>query len=293
LVFNIQHYSLADGPGIRTTVFLKGCPLSCWWCHNPESQSTRPEVITVEGRCIQCGECRTACPEDALDELSTGTERCIRCGACVAACPTGARQMVGREMTITQVMAEVLKDRIFYEEGKGGMTVSGGEPLTQPEFVVALLRAARTQGIHSALDTCGFARREALLVAASLADVVLYDLKMLDDARHRRFTGVSNVEILENLRALSERHANIWLRIPIVPGITDGPADVRALGELAAALRGVRQVCLLTYHKTGVPKYGRLDRTCRLADVDPPSPQEMERLAAELKVMGLDVKIGG
>jgi len=297
LVFNIQKYSIHDGPGIRTTVFLKGCPLDCWWCHNPESQSSQPQVTVVPGHCVQCGECWEVCP---LHEFHPDRhlphvdhEHCLRCGQCVAACPTGARQMIGRRMSVAEVLAEVLQDRLFYDESRGGVTISGGEPLLQLPFVRDLLAACRAEGLHTALDTCGFARAEDLLEIAALTDLFLYDLKMMDDARHRQYTGVPNELILRNLQLLSTVHQQIWIRVPIIPGVNDDAVNLDATAQFVATLRGVRQVTLLPYHELGVHKAARLGRARRLGPVDAPAPEHLERLANHFRSRGLPVQAGG
>jgi len=289
-VFNVQRYSLHDGPGIRTTVFLKGCPARCLWCHNPESQSFAPEVLVVETRCVSCGTCATVCAHGAPPP---GSSLCTACGACVEACPAGARQLAGRETTVEEVVEEVLRDRVFYEESGGGVTFSGGEPLAQPGFLAALLAACRGASLHTAVDTCGFAARDRLLALASLVDLFLFDVKLLDDARHRRFTGLPATPILDNLRALAGAHGNVWIRVPVVPGHTDAEADVAATAALAASLPGVRKVCLLPYHRTGAPKAPRLGRLSALPDLAPPPPGHLEALAALFRDRGLAVQIGG
>ena len=286
LVFNLQRYSLQDGPGIRTTVFLKGCPLRCWWCHNPEGLAAAPEIVVMSERCIKCGKCREACPVTAAGGDCTG------CGACADACPTAARQRVGRPMTVADVLAEVLKDRIFYDESGGGVTFSGGEPLAQPEFLLELLQACRAREIPTAVDTCGFAARDDLLAAARWTDLFLYDLKILDDARHRQYTGISNVTILENLAALGRVHRNIWVRVPVVPGFNDAADDLAATVCLAASVPGVKQVNLLPYHKTGAHKLPRVGRAAAAVAV-PPSSDFMEELAERLRTFGLPVVAGG
>lgn len=297
LVFNIQKYSLHDGPGIRSTVFLKGCPLCCAWCHNPESISPRPEIIVVENRCIACGECRTACP---FAELVSGTgpmpariNECTRCGACIEACPTGARQMVGRTMTVGQVVAEVSKDRIFYEESKGGVTLSGGEPLVQADFTTDLVCALHSAGLHVALDTTGLGRTDHLLAAAKSANLVLYDLKAFDEERHRQLTGVPNRTILDNLRALDQVHPNIWIRLPVVPGFNDDLGELRLIAEFVSDLQNVTLVNLLPFHRSGLHKYERLGWTHALDGVEAPSPEVMEQAAALFREAGLPTKVGG
>jgi pyruvate formate lyase activating enzyme len=201
--------------------------------------------------------------------------------------------MVGRRMTAAEVLAEVAKDRVFYEESAGGVTVSGGEPLLQPRFLVKLLQACRAAGLHTAVDTCGFAAREHLLAAAALADLFLYDIKFIDAARHARYTAASNALVLENLRALGAVHGNIWLRIPIIPGINDNGDEVEAMAHLAASIPGVRQVNLLPYHEAGAHKLPRVGRQPRLQNVAPPPASRLEEIAAAMRGAGLSVKIGG
>jgi len=307
LVFNVQRFSIQDGPGIRTTVFLKGCPMACTWCHNPESQSPEPEISVVEGRCIRCGACWEACPQRgegngaaAGRRAAPGDGVCTRCGACVEACPTGAREMVGRRMTVDEVLAAVLKDRIFYDDSGGGVTFSGGEPLGQPAFLVELLEACRRQGLHTAVDTCGYAPREDLLAAAEHTDLFLYDLKLVDDERHRRYTGVSNALVLENLEALAQSHANVRLRIPIVPGVNDDLEDLRAAARLAASLPGVRQIDLLPYHDLGRHKAARGERQEMPSPLPPAAGVDLATAAVDLdaaaepfRALGLDVRTGG
>jgi len=297
LIFNIQKYSLHDGPGIRTTVFLKGCPLHCPWCHNPEGMSRQRELVVLESRCIGCGQCRLACRYGATipgdGALPPRSEVCELCGACVEACPTQGRQIIGQEVSASQVLETVLQDQIFYEESGGGVTFSGGEPLSQPEFLRSLLAACRGRGLHTAVDTCGLAHPDDMLAVAALTDLFLYDLKFMDDAKHRRYTGVSNALILENLQALGRAHGRIWLRVPIIPGINDDQADLEAAARFAATVPGVRQVNLLPFHRTGLPKSRRLGQENGLVEVQPPSTEAMDCAVATFKQEGLTVKTGG
>jgi len=290
VVFNIQKFSIHDGPGIRTTVFLKGCPLRCSWCHNPESWLPEPEIQVVESRCRRCGRCLESCPERATGDR--GPAKCRLCGACVEACPTGARRWIGRRMTVGEALGEILRDRVFYDDSGGGATFSGGEPLAQPEFLVALLEACRAGSIHTALDTAGHAPREVLLDAARLADLVLYDLKIVDEDLHRRHTGVSNAAILDNLRALCGVHGNVWLRVPIVPGFNDAAEQVAAMAELAASLPGILRVSVLGYHKLGSHKPARGRETLR-HDVTPPDTRFLEEVAETFRALGTPARVGG
>ncbi len=258
LVFDIKKFSIHDGPGIRTTVFLKGCPLNCWWCHNPESQARAPERIFHESRCIRCGACQQVCEQDAIslngNSIVTDGERCTLCGACVDVCVAEAREIVGRKMTVDQVVAKIEQDVAFYDESGGGATFSGGEPLQQGRFLLALLRVCKEREIHTAVDTCGFAAWSILDSIREYVDLFLYDLKMMDDAQHRQYTGVSNELILRNLRTLSERGHHIHLRLPIIPGINDDEGHIRQVGAFAAALPHLDQVDLLRYHHTALDK---------------------------------------
>jgi pyruvate formate lyase activating enzyme len=297
LVAHIQRFSLHDGPGIRTTVFLKGCPLGCLWCHNPENRSSRPEIIVVESRCIRCGQCASVCPGRSADAPITADRQptvvCRLCGACVKACPPGARQMVGQQMTVSEVLDEIRRDTIFYDDSQGGVTFSGGEPLAQPEFLLALLAACAASGIHTAVDTCGFAPTDQVVAMAARTDLILYDLKILDDEKHKQLTGVSNALILDNLRAIQRVHNNVWLRIPVIPGLNDAEEDFEALRRLAAELPAVRQVNLLPYHQTAKHKFQRLGLSYELDDIRPPSSQLMEHALARFRNSGLTTRIGG
>jgi pyruvate formate lyase activating enzyme len=276
-------------------VFLKGCPLRCWWCHSPESQSPEPELLIKADRCLVCGTCLPFCPNHAIVETEAGyetnRERCRACGTCADECPADARTIAGRWVSPAELVAEVEKDRVFLDRSGGGVTFSGGEPLMQPDFLGDAIDACRSAGIHTAVETSGLGTAHAIDVAAR-ADLVLFDLKIFDDERHRRFTGASNRVILQNFVRLTSRHRAVRVRIPFVPGINDDLENLQAIGAFAA-VHGVTRLDLLPYHTAGSAKYERLDREYRLAGLAPPSPEALESAQRELEALGLAVHIGG
>jgi pyruvate formate lyase activating enzyme len=297
IVFDIKRFSIHDGPGIRTTVFFKGCPLRCWWCHNPESQVHEPEMMFHGNRCVGCGACVDVCPQGAIslqgDVAATDAEKCVLCGTCAEVCYADAREIVGREMTAEDVAAEIERDVPFYDESGGGATISGGEPLLQVGFLRAVLRACKEREIHTALDTCGFAPWEALESVRGLVDLFLYDLKLMDDARHRAFTGASSEPILGNLRALAERGHAIALRVPLVPGINDDEENIRRIAVFAAALPRLQRVDVLPYHRAGTDKYSRMHRAYRLPEARPPSQEKIAQITEILHEFDLQARVGG
>jgi len=296
IIFNIQRYSIHDGPGIRTTVFLKGCPLNCWWCQNPESQLSGQEMIFWEDRCISCGACSTICPTGAIQIKNgipvTEKEKCILCGKCIEKCPALAREMIGKKMTAEEVLKEIEKDLVFYEESGGGVTFSGGEPLEQSEFLEELLNDCREKKIHTTVDTSGYISWRILDKISPKVDLFLYDIKIMDNKRHKKYTGVSNEIILENLKKLSSVHHNIFVRFPVIPGINDDYQNIKRTGEFLSSLK-IAQVNLLPYHYIGIDKYRRLKRTYKLATTQPLSEEKLSEVSAVLKKFKLNVKLGG
>jgi pyruvate formate lyase activating enzyme len=297
MILDIKKFAIHDGPGIRTTVFFKGCPLECWWCHNPESRDPAPEPVYRAARCIRCGRCVEACDAGAITMTDDGPAvddgRCRFSLACVEACPPEARQIIGRDMTVAEVMEEITGDVVFYDESGGGVTMSGGEPLAQPEFLGRLLLACRGAGIHTTLDTTGHAPPEVLDSVADDVDLFLYDLKLMDDARHRKYCGASNDLILENLRRLSGDGREIIVRVPLVPGITDDEANLEAIGSFVASLPAHHPLDILPYQRLGIDKYDMMKRPCPLRDLQPPGDEAVESAVRVLAHSGGRIMVRG
>jgi len=297
-IFAVKGYALHDGPQIRTTVFFKGCPLSCLWCHNPEGLSPGIEIVTLRDRCVGCGDCVIACPQQALETGPTGdTARnqalCTACGRCVEACPALAHEATGWRTTVTAVIAAIEKDRPFHDTSGGGVTFSGGEPLLQPDFLLALLQECGRRQIHRTVDTTGFAATATVLTIAAETDLFLYDLKIMDNARHRRYTGVDNGLILANLAALCRAGHQVRVRIPLVAGVNDGEDDIRAVLAFLDDLPGITGIDLLPYHGSGRAKYRKLGRNYPGEALTAPDRKHMNALLGLITGAGFQVSIGG
>ncbi len=297
VIFNIQRYSVNDGPGIRTTVFLKGCPLHCPWCHNPESISTEKDLALRPERCIRCGVCYATCRNHAVlkddGTYTTVREKCLKCGDCIDLCVADGRVIFGREVTTEDVMEEIKKDVVFYRQSGGGASFSGGEPLLQHVFLCSLLETCKREGIHTTVDTTGYTSPAILERVAENTDLFLYDIKTLDDDLHRQYTGVSNQRILANLRLLAKWKKDIIIRVPVIPGINDNEISIRAIGVFVARIGGVRELHLLPYHESGVEKYHRLGMEYTMKAVSPPRPEKLELLMSIARDHVATVSSGG
>ncbi len=298
VVFEVKRGAVHDGPGWRTTVFLKGCPLQCPWCHNPEGMVAGRELWVRSGRCMGCGACVAVCPQGipVLGEhglRAFDPVRCRVCGSCVEACPTGARSVVGTSMGAGELVDVLCRDRVFYEVSGGGVTFSGGEPLLQMPFLVEALARCRTAGLHTAVDTCGAGPTEDLLHVARLADLVLFDVKHVHPDRHEAVVGAPLTPILANLRALDHAAFPYRVRIPLIPGFNDDAVSREGYVDLLSRLRGHPVVSLLPYHRAGAAKYERLGRAYAMEGVAPLDPGVVERWVEELQTACLRVRVGG
>lgn len=297
LVFDIKRYCINDGPGTRITVFLKGCPLNCRWCHNPESISAKIQKLFAAAKCIGCGECCRVCPVQACRPVAGGIVTdaglCTLCGKCAEVCPTRATEMSGRYRSVDELLAIIEKERPFFGPS-GGVTVSGGEPLQQADFLVELLAACGRQQIHRAVDTSGFAKTETLLRVAGHTDLFLYDLKIIDAARHRLYTGVDNRLILDNLTTLAASGAAIQIRLPLIGGVNDDDDSIRAVAARVAGLPGARKpVNLLPFHDVAGGKDAKLGQVRDLGGFNEPGRADLERIVSIFASYGLLASVGG
>ena len=298
LIFDIKKFAVHDGPGIRTTVFLKGCPLACWWCHNPESINLKPELVLFENKCIGCGECFKVCPVEAHEVLKDGTrvyhrDKCLLCGKCTETCYAEALVMEGKEVTVEEVMVELRKDIPFYENSDGGITLSGGEPLLQHSFSLAILKQCKEEELHTAIDTCGHVPWRICEEVLPYVDLVLYDFKHTDSVKHKLYTGVRNELILENLVKMGEYGIPIEVRMPIIPTINDDKETIVATSIFLKPVKNITRVELLPYHRLGESKYKRLEMEYKAEGLQPPEKERMNEIAEWIRDCGVEVHVGG
>lgn len=298
IIFDIKHYAIHDGPGIRSTVFFKGCSLQCQWCHNPEGIHAEPEIFLRNEKCPpECRFCISACPNGAIKRKKGSIEvdlsRCDLCSECEDACVYGALEIIGREVSVEEVLTELEKDSLFYEESLGGVSFSGGEPFEQPEFLEALLETSKSKDFHTTVDTCGNFNPKLLTNISGKVDLFLYDLKMIDDNKHRKYTGKSNKKILENLKYLTANGHQVAIRIPLIAGINDDEQNIEKTVEFLKTLNHVKQINLLPYHSGGRLKQKRLGKTQLGDGFQSPSKERIEAIKNIFKECGFSVKVGG
>jgi len=297
-VYNVQRFAIHDGPGIRTLVYMKGCPLKCLWCSSPQSHEALPEILYIELHCKKCGRCVETCPIEVItlseeEGVKIDRELCTGCGQCVEACPNQALELVGNYVTVKELFQEVNKDSPFYRRSNGGVTIGGGEPTMQHEFVTEFLKKCKQQYIHTAIETCGYVKWEHLEKLLEYLDLVHFDIKHMDALVHKELTGVSNELILENARRVSTIHPMI-IRIPVVPGCNDSDDNILATARFATELgENLKRIELLPYHKFGSQTYARIGKAYKLEDVEPPSDGPMKRLQEIVESCGVRAQIGG
>lgn len=296
-IFAIKRYALHDGPNIRTTIFFKGCPLACHWCHNPEGMDSKVKILNLAERCVGCGECIRNCRDNVLRMTAEGIrrdeDRCTMCRTCIDSCPALAHESTGWQLSIDELVTEIKKDQPFFDQSGGGITCSGGEPLCQPESLMALLQACGALGIHRAVDTCAFAPTETLLRIATQTDLFLFDLKHMDSTIHKHYTGVANELILHNLQALAITGKPVRIRIPLIAGVNDDEKNIEATGAFAAGCSGVEGIDILPYHPSATGKYRKLGRNYQGKLLSAPSAETVARVVETLKKYRDDIRIGG
>jgi len=298
LVSVIQKYSTKDGPGIRSTVFMKGCPLGCLWCSNPELIRPTPDLLYTREKCARCGDCIQVCPQNALSFGADGfilidRALCDGCGACVPACPQGALELIGKLMGVDEVLQELLKDHVFYQTSGGGVTFSGGEPLLQSGFVARCSARLQAEQVHVALDTAGHVTWSRFEEVLPVIDLVLFDLKFADPQQHSLYTGRDNELILANLRLLAQRALPLFVRLVMVPGINDSRDEIRARMDLLAGLGNVQQVDILAYHRFGEGKYARLGLDYPLVGLQEYPAERLQEMRSLVESYGIPVTLGG
>ena len=300
-IFHIIHGSFVDGYGIRTTVFLKGCPLRCLWCCNPEGQSFQSEIKLSVEKCNGCGLCIEQCNRNAINlqnkdtdiKISIDRNECNGCGNCAETCYTGALELFGKIMTVNAVFDEIKKDEQFYRNSGGGVTIGGGEPTAQPQFTLALIRKCKENNIHTAVDTCGYANQDEELRVLEEADLILFDIKGMDSISHKRNTGISNEVIQRNIKNLNDIGKPMIVRIPVIPGFTDSGDNLLSTADMLCDLRNVERVDLMAFHHYGEIKYSQLEMPCHMNLIQSPAKEKMEEIKEKFTKRGLSVQLGG
>jgi pyruvate formate lyase activating enzyme len=297
IIFEIERYAIHDGPGIRTLVFFKGCPLRCKWCSNPESHHAEPELVYWKNKCISCGMCIKSCDYGALSSGTDGIiidkNKCCLCGKCTEVCNTEALKIIGKEMTAYEVVEEVLKDEAFYSDSGGGVTFSGGEAFAQHEFLLELAKLCKQNQIHTCIETSGFVRWEHMEEVSPYIDLFLYDFKLMDSNKHKEYTGVPNELILENFKKLVKNRKSIVARVPVIPGINDYKENFEQMILFLSKYAPGIKVDLLPYHRLGIEKYNRLNKEYELKEILPPANSRMLEIKEMFTSNGFEVGIGG
>ena len=297
-VYDIQRFAIHDGPGIRTLVQMKGCPLECLWCSTPQTQRSSPDLLYIEVNCKKCLHCVEECPEKAIvfsdkEKIEIDRKLCNTCGQCVDACPNQALKLVGEQKTVDQLFQDIMKDSNFYRRSDGGVTIGGGEPTMQHEYVAALLKKCKEMYIHTAMETCGYVKWEQLEKILEHIDLLYFDIKHMDSRIHEEITGIPNEIILKNARKASEMRP-IIIRIPLIPGLNDSEENLLNTGIFASELgENLLRIELLPYHKFGTGTYEQLGREYKLKDVEPPSEEYMNKLKKIIESCGVKVQVGG
>lgn len=298
LIFDIKRYAINDGPGIRITVFFKGCPLSCAWCHNPESISPAKQKLYTHSKCIACNLCVEACTQNACILTSKGIvtdpDACLLCGKCAEVCPTKATEMTGMEMSVEQIMHEIRKETLLLDQSEGGVTFSGGEPLMHHKFLIELLDKCNQEQIHTCVDTTGYTSKEILLEVAKRTDYFLYDLKAMDTNVHKDYTGINNERLLSNLKLLASTGAHMSIRIPLIKGVNDDTNNLEKSAEFISKLQGEKKIVnILPYHSVARKKYEKLAQVYDDRGMDVPSDEKLMEAESIFKKYGIDIIIGG
>lgn len=300
LIFDVQKFAIHDGGGIRTLVFLKGCPLQCAWCANPESINVLQQLTFISNNCIHCGKCLEVCPRgainpgrDASPSPSLLRDKCTLCGECVKHCYAGALNIIGRYLSVAEVIALIERDRSFYDQSNGGVTFSGGEPTAQPVFLKEVLKESKKLGIHTAIETSGFVKWEIFESILKYVDLTLIDIKHMDSTSHSKITGMPNELILNNLKRLSEMSVPTRIRLPLIPGYNDSMENMRSTAEFVKNLSNVQSVDILPYHRLGEVKWAQLGHHYNLANSTPPPPGHVQERAEVFRKIGIQVNVGG